>query len=130
NNHNMRYSLFLMDASKQIDQMIAGLGDWRGKILSQLRKIIHEADPDIKEEWKWDTAVFTHGKMVCATSAFKNHVKINFFNGAKLSNPHKIINNGFTSKQHRSIDFFEGDKIPVDHLRNLIKESISLNSKK
>lgn len=118
-----------MTPSKLIDKQIADFPDWRGEMLAALRKIIHDADPDIKEEWKWGTAVFTHTKMVCAISAFKEHVKINFFKGAQLTDKHKLINNGFDSKQHRSIDFFEGDKIDEEKLKDLIREAVAYNDK-
>lgn len=119
-----------MVTNENIDKMISELKDWRGEYLTRLRKLIHEADPEIVEEWKWDTAVFTHKGMVCATSAFKEHVKINFFKGALLADPHKLINNGFDSKQHRSIDFREGEKIKEKALGELIQEAIELNTKK
>ena len=118
-----------MKASELIDKRIEELDDWRGEYLLRLRKLIHEANPEIVEEWKWDTAIFTHGKMVCATSAFKEHVKINFFQGAKLSDPHKLINAGFDSKLHRAIDFKEGDEIKEDELKDLVREAIKLNDK-
>ena len=72
-----------MNASEQIDKQISELDDWRGKTISRLRKIVHDADPDIVEEWKWGTAVFSDSGMVCAVGAFKDHVKVNFFNGAR-----------------------------------------------
>jgi hypothetical protein len=106
------------------------LGDWRGELLAKLRKLIHQADPDIVEEWKWDTAVFTHQGMLCATSAFKDHVKINFFKGAQLKDPQGLINNGLESKQHRSIDFNQNDDINETALIELIREAVALNVKK
>ncbi len=119
-----------MTPSKQIDKQIADFPDWRGKMLSDLRKLIHDADPDIKEEWKWGTAVFTHTKMVCAISAFKNHVKINFFQGAALKDPNKLFNAGLDAKAMRSIDFYEGDKIDEEELKDLIREAVALNTSK
>ncbi|CAN5165122.1 DUF1801 domain-containing protein [soil metagenome] len=118
-----------MTPSESIDQQITSISDWRGALLTNLRKLIHEADPEITEEWKWDVPVFTHKGMVCAISAFKDHVKINFFKGAQLSDPHKLINNGFTSKAHRSIDFSENDTLNESGLKELIKEAVSLNTK-
>lgn len=97
--------------------------------MSQLRKNIHEADPEMKEEWKWMTPVFVHNGMVCAIGAFKDHVKINFFNGAKLKDVHKLLNAGFESKQHRAVDFYEGDTILESKLKDLIREAAVLNKK-
>lgn len=119
-----------MNASEQVDNYIKSISDWRGELLDQLRKIIHRADSEIQEEWKWDVPVFVHGKMVCAISAFKDHVKINFFQGAKLSDPHKLFNNGFDSKSHRSIDLKEGEMIREIGLKELIQEAVILNTKK
>lgn len=117
-----------MDASAQIDKQIADYSDWRGKVMAQLRSLIHEADPEISEEWKWDTAVYVHKGMVCAVSGFKDHVKINFFKGALLKDPHKLINNGLESKKHRAIDFSEGDPIKEKEVKELIQEAVALNT--
>jgi hypothetical protein len=124
-----------MNPSQQIDKHIKEFSDplrneasWRGEYLTKLRGLIHEADPEIVEEWKWSTPIFTHKKMVCAISAFKEHVKINFFKGALLKDQHKIINAGFDSKQHRAIDFHQGDKIKEAELKDLIREAVALNS--
>lgn len=117
-----------MNASEQIDKHIADLGDWRVELISRLRKLIHEADPEITEEWKWNTPVFSHKGMVCAVGAFKDHVKINFFKGATLPDPHSLLNAGFESKLHRAIDFSEGDKINEAALKDLVREAAGLNS--
>jgi len=116
-----------MTVSDQVDQMIAQYDNWRGQKLSRLRQLIKQADPSLTEEWKWDVPVFTKNGMVCAISAFKDHVKINFFKGAKLADPHKLINGGLESKQHRSIDFSEGDVLKEPELKDLIKEAVALN---
>ncbi len=117
-----------MNPSQLIDQQIASLKDWRGQMLARLRQIVHEADPEIIEEWKWDTPVFTHQGLVCALGSFKDHVKLNFFKGASLEDPQKIINSGLESKAHRAIDFSEGDKINEPALQDLIREAVALNS--
>ena len=83
-----------MSASKLIDKQIAELPDWRGKTIAKLRKIIHEADPEIAEEWKWNTAVFSHNGLVVAVGAFKGNVKMNFFQGASLPDPRRLLNAG------------------------------------
>ncbi|MBL8015584.1 MAG: DUF1801 domain-containing protein [Candidatus Doudnabacteria bacterium] len=116
-------------AAELIDNRIAETGGWRGEVYAKLRKIVNEADPELSEEWKWDTAVWLRDGLVCAVSAFREAVKINFFKGALLSDPHKMINNGFTSKQHRSIDFHEGDEINEAALKEMIREAVGLNLK-
>lgn len=118
-----------MNPSDNIDKRIKELSDWRGEVFTQLRKIINAADPAVKEDWKWDTAVWVQNGMVCAVAAFKDHVKVNFFKGAKLTDPHKLINNGLESKSQRAVDFHEGDKIDEAALTDLIREAISLNKK-
>jgi hypothetical protein len=117
-----------MDASKLIDQQIADLSDWRGKTLAKLRKIVHDADPEITEEWKWDTAVFTHNGLVTALGAFKGNVKMNFFQGASLSDPRKLFNAGLEAKKTRAIDFHEDDKINEPALKELVRAAVAHNS--
>lgn len=117
-----------MTPSQLIDKQIASTSDWRGKVMTQLRQLIHEADPEITEEWKWDTGVYVHGGMVCAVSAFKDHVKINFFKGAALKDPDHLFNNGLESKKHRSIDFNENDIVKEKEIKELIREAVTLNS--
>src|SRR3954452_15915744 len=101
-----------MNPSERIDTQIAELADWRGQMIARLRKLIREADPDITEEWKWDTAVWSHKGLVCAVGAFKETVKINFFKGASLEDPKGLFNAGLEAKATRAIDFHQGD--PVD----------------
>ncbi|GAC1412995.1 MAG: DUF1801 domain-containing protein [Actinomycetota bacterium] len=119
----------MTQASKLIDKRIAETKDWRGEVMAKLRAIINSADPNITEEWKWDTAVWTHQGMVCALGAFKEHVKVNFFKGAQLKDSKKLINAGLESKSHRAIDFKKGDRIDVAGLKALIKEAIALNKR-
>lgn len=88
-----------MNASELIDKQIAELADWRGQLFVRLRNLIHEADPDITEEWKWGTGVWTHNGMVCAVAAFKDHLKVNFFQGALLIDPNKLFNAGLDAKK-------------------------------
>jgi len=87
-----------MNASKLIDKQIADLGDWRSKVFARLRKLINAADPDIIEDWKWNTAVWNRDGMVCAVGGFKDHVKVNFFKGAFLEDPHGLFNAGLEAK--------------------------------
>jgi hypothetical protein len=113
--------------SQLITDSIAELGDWRGKLLARLRKLILESDPDITEEWKWDTPVWTHKGLVCSAGAFKDHVKLNFFKGASLKDPKGLFNAGLDAKATRAIDFREGDKIDASSLEDLIRFAVALN---
>ena len=109
-------------ASERIDKQIAELRDWRGPKVAELRRLIHEADPDVVEEWKWDTGVWSHGgSMMVAVAAFKDKVKLNFFNGASLPDPRKLFNAGLESKKARSIDIRDGDKVDEKALKELIR---------
>lgn len=114
--------------SQLITNQITELGDWRGKLIARLRKLILEADPDMTEEWKWDTAVWTHNGMVCSTGAFKDHVKLNFFKGASLKDPKHLFNAGLEAKATRAIDFSEGDKINEPALKELVRAAVAYNA--
>jgi hypothetical protein len=116
--------------SEQIDKQIAGLADWRGQTMVHLRKIINEADSSLKEEWKWGTPVWTSQGNVCALGAFKDHVKINFFKGASLSDPQGLFNGGLDAKASRSIDLREGDAVNEQALAQLIRAAITHNTSK
>ena len=116
-----------MDPSKLIDKQIAELTDWRGKMLAKLRKIIHDADPELTEDWKWGTAVWSHKGLVMAVGAFKETVKVNFFQGATLPDPNKLFNAGIEAKKTRAIDFHEGDKINEPALKDLIRAAVAHN---
>ena len=113
--------------SQLITNQIAELGDWRGRMLSQLRKVILEADPNITEEWKWNTAVWMRDGLACSAGAFKDHVKLNFFNGASLKDPKGMFNAGLDAKNTRAIDFSEGDKIDASALKDLIRGAVAHN---
>jgi len=117
-----------VNPSKLITAYIAELGGWRGTMLAQLRKLILEAAPGITEEWKWDTPVWAHNGLVCATAAFKGHVKVNFFKGASLKDPKRLFNAGLEAKGTRAIDFSEGDKIDASALKDLIRSAVALNA--
>ncbi len=116
-----------MTASEQIDQQIAKATGWQRETLTQLRRLIHEADPDIAEDWKWDTAVFTHKGNVCAISPFKDKVKINFFKGAALKDPSRLFNAGLDAKATRAIDFSQDDALDEGKLKELVREAADLN---
>ena len=113
--------------SQRITEQIADLGDWRGTMLSRLRKLILEADPDITEEWKWNTAVWTRNGLVCSAGAFKDHVKLNVFNGASLKDPKRMFNAGLDAKNSRAIDLNEGENIDASALKDLIRAAVAHN---
>ena len=117
----------VMTASQHIDDQIAGLGDWRGEIMGKLRTLILAAAPDITEEWKWDTAVWSYKGNVVAASAFKDHVKLNFFKGAFLKDYQGLFNAGLEAKSTRSIDFAEGDKIQDSAVQELVRAAVAYN---
>ena len=117
-----------MTASEHITRQIEELPDWRGHMLAQLRQLIHEAAPEITEEWKWGSAVFSQKGMVCSTGVFKDHVKINFFKGASLEDKEGLFNAGLDAKATRAIDFSEGDDIDIPALKELIRAAVAYNS--
>ena len=113
--------------SQRISEQISSLTDWRGELLAGLRKLIREVDPDIVEEWKWGTAVWTDGAMICSGGVFKDHVKLNFFKGAALTDPNGLFNAGLEAKESRGIDFFEGARINEAALKELVRSAIAVN---
>ena len=110
--------------AEQIDQQIADLPDWRGQRMADLRKIINEADPNLKEDWKWGTPVWTHNGNVVSLGAFKEHVKINFFKGASLADPNGLFNASLEAKATRSIDLCGNDRIDEQALQALIRAAV------
>ena len=117
------------DPSAQVDQMIKDLGDWRGEMMSQLRRTITAADSSLKEEWKWSTAVYTMNGNVVALGSFKDSLKVNFFKGASLPDPNGLLNGGLDAKQSRSIDLVEGDSVDANALQELVRAGIAANRK-
>ena len=115
------------DPSQRITDLICTLGGWRGEVLAQLRELILEADPAAIEEWKWSTPVWSHDGLVCAVAAFKDHVKLNFFQGAALEDPNGLLNAGHDAKATRAIDIREGDTIDRDALKRLVGEAVAYN---
>jgi hypothetical protein len=122
-------------ASSSIDQKIKQLGDWRGKMLAKVRAIIHEADPEIVEEWKWvkptspGTPVFSHGGIVCTGETHKNVVKMTFAKGAALKDPSGLFNSSLDGNVRRAIDVHEGDQVDEAALKDLIRAAVALNLK-
>ncbi len=117
-----------MDASEKIDQLIAGITDWRGKTLASVRKAILEADKEIFEEWKWmGSPVWSRDGIIAVGNAHKDKVKLTFDHGARLPDPARLFNAGLEGNQRRAIDFFEGDKVNAPALKNLIRAAIEYN---
>ena len=117
-------------ASARIDEKIIELGDWRGKMLAFVRALIHAADPEIVEEWKWmGTPVFSHGGIVCTAETYKNHVKLTFAKGAALPDPSGLFNSSLDGNVRRAIDIHEGDKVNEAALKDLIRAAVALNVK-
>ena len=118
------------EASARIDKYIASLGDWRGEMAGRLRTVINSVDPSLREEWKWDTPVWSSNGGVCALGAFKDHMKINFFKGASLPDPHHLFNGGHDAKTSRSIDLKKGDRMNEAALKELVRAAVAKNSAK
>jgi hypothetical protein len=115
-------------ASKLIDGRIRELGDWRGKTLEKVRRLIKEADPEIVEEWKWmGTPVWSHGGIICTGETYKNVVKLTFAKGASLKDPSGLFNSSLDGNVRRAIDIHETDKIDEAALKNLIRAAVALN---
>ncbi len=118
-----------MNASEQITQYINELVDWRGERLARLRQLIREADPQLVEEWKWGTPVWSHNGNVVAAGAFGDHLKLNFFKGASLPDPRGLFNAGLEAKTTRAVDIYEGDPIDEATLKELVRAAVALNAK-
>jgi hypothetical protein len=116
-----------MKPSDRIEQYLGTLGDWRGETLRHLRRLITAADPGLTETWKWNTPVWEKGGLVCAASAFKHKVKINFFKGASLPDPKGLFNAGLDAKTMRSIDLAEGESLDETALQDLVRAAVALN---
>ena len=116
-----------MTPSQHITQQIAELAGWRGIMLARLRQLVLEADPNIIEEWKWDTAVWAQNGLVCSAGAFKDHLKLNFFKGAALQDPNGLFNAGLDARTSRAIDFVEGDQVDEAALSDLIRSAVAYN---
>ena len=131
----MKKSVPAEAASAFIDERIKELGDWRGKMLAKVRGIIHAADPEIVEDWKWvkttspGTPVWSHGGIVCTGETYKNVVKMTFAKGAALKDPSGLFNSSLEGNVRRAIDIHEGDKVDEAALKDLIRAAVALNLK-
>jgi|SRR6185437_5889584 len=115
-------------ASALIDEKITTLGDWRGTMLAKVRQVIHAADPEIVEEWKWmGTPVWSHGGIVCTGETYKNVVKLTFLKGAALKDPAGLFNSSLEGNVRRAIDLHEGDEINQAALQDLIRAAVAHN---
>ena len=116
-------------ASELIDQKIAQLGDWRGKTLSRMRKLISEADPDVVEEWKWmGTPVWSHDGIICTGESYKSIVKLTFAKGASLKDPARLFNSSLDGNTRRAIDIHEGEEVEAAAFKALIRAAVALNT--
>ncbi len=115
--------------SQLIDARIKELGDWRGEMLTRIRKLIKQADPDVVEEWKWrGVPVWYHDGMICTGETYRNAVKMTFAKGASLQDPAGLFNSSLDGNTRRAIDFHEGDKIDEKALKALIRAAVKLNT--
>jgi len=118
-------------ASELISKRIAELGDWRGKTLSRMRKLITEADPDVVEEWKWmGTPVWSHDGIICTGESYKSVVKLTFAKGASLKDPTNLFNSSLDGNVRRAIDIHEGEQVDATAFKALVREAIALNKSK
>ena len=113
--------------SQLIDARIDELGDWRGRMLSRLRALVKEADPEVVEEWKWRVPVWSHDGLICTGETYKNVVKMTFAKGAALKDPSGLFNSSLEGNTRRAIDFHEGEKIDEEALKTLVRAAVTLN---
>jgi hypothetical protein len=117
--------------SQLIDARIKELGDWRGKMLSRLRSLVREADPQVVEEWKWrGVPVWSHDGLICTGETYKTVVKMTFAKGAALKDPSKLFNSSLEGNTRRAIDFHEGEEIDEEALKTLVRAAVTLNKSK
>ena len=127
----MKKSASSKSPSQLIDARIVELGDWRGKMLSRLRTVVKEADPEVVEEWKWrGVPVWSHDGLICTGDTYKNVVKMTFAKGAALKDPSSLFNSSLDGNTRRAIDFHQGDKISEEALKALVRAAVTLNKSK
>ena len=116
-------------ASELITKRITDLGDWRGKTLGRMRKLIKEADPDVVEEWKWmGTPIWSHDGIICTGESYKNVVKLTFAKGASLTDSARLFNSSLDGNVRRAIDIHEGEEVDESAFKTLIRQAVALNS--
>jgi hypothetical protein len=124
----------MTEASQNIDNKVAELADWRGQTLQRVRELIHEADPDVVEEWKWAKAtspgvpVWEHDGGICTGETYRDKVKLTFFKGASLDDPAGLFNSSLEGKVRRAIDIGEGEEVDADAFKQLIRAAVDLNT--
>jgi len=115
-------------AAELIDQKIAELGDWRGKTLSRMRKLIREADPGVVEEWKWAGPVWSHDGIICTGETYKGKVKLTFARGSALKDPARLFNSSLDGNVRRALDIGEGEEVDADAFKALVRAAVAVNS--
>ena len=115
-------------ASELISKRIAELGDWRGEILSRMRKLIKAADPDVVEEWKWMNPIWSHDGIICTGESYKKVVKLTFAKGAFLKDPARLFNSSLDGNVRRAIDIHEGEEVDESAFKALVRQAVALNS--
>jgi hypothetical protein len=115
-------------ASRLIDARIKELGDWRGEMLSRIRSLIKQADPEVAEEWKWGVPAWSHDGLICTGETYKNVVKLTFAKGARLRDPSKLFNSSLEGNVRRAIDLHEGDEVDESAFKALIRDAVALNT--
>ena len=124
----------MTSAAEQITKRIEELGDWRGQTLARIRALIHDADPDVQEEWKWEkatspgTPVWSHDGDICTGESYKQVVKLTFFRGASLPDPHELFNSSLEGKTRRAIDVREGEELEEAAFKELIRSAVAANA--
>jgi hypothetical protein len=115
-------------ASERISERIAELGDWRGKILARMRKLIQEADPEVVEEWKWSLPVWSHDGIICTGETYKKAVKLTFAKGASLKDPARLFNSSLEGNTRRAIDIPEGTEVDATAFKALFRQAVAFNT--
>jgi hypothetical protein len=113
--------------SRLIDAKIAALGDWRGAALARVRGLIHEADPDVVEEWKWSVPVWSHDGLICTGETYRKAVKLTFAKGAALADPSRLFNSSLEGNVRRAIDIPEGKALDAEAFKALVRAAVDLN---
>ena len=117
-----------LSAAELIDRKLAELGDWRGKTLGRMRKLIHEADPGVVEEWKWAGPVWSHDGIICTGETYKGKVKLTFAKGAALKDPARLFNSSLDGNVRRALDIGEGEEVDADAFKALVRAAVALNA--